>query len=692
MWHGISLAESVSPSLARHVMLPWKRLALQGLSIRWTSDRLNYVNGSTTTKEIIMEPTAIYAERKGNLAGETVAMSVDAASMAHVMSILTDLYSDPVLAVIREYSTNAFDSHVEAGVQRPIEVSIPNNLSPFFKVRDYGVGLSVEDIRNIYSKYGASTKRSTNEQVGMLGLGCKSALTYTQQFTVRSVKDGELVHVAISRTEDGSGVMQVVAQQKTDEPNGVEISIPSHDVYEFQNKAPEFFKYWKPGTVLLDGAEPCHFKSTAMGDGIYIVENDNVDRVIMGNVAYRVSRENSLYNDYVSYRSRNFAVVAEVPIGSVNFTPSREDLHYTEHTLNTLRGVREKVMSRIEATVQDCVDKCTTPEDGRKEWERWRSMTGDSLKEVTYKGTEIPQALNIPNITYEPNYGRGVIMNRPSIRFNQVYRTVFVHGYEKDELSSSHRAKIRLWAEQSARSGHTFVITKEKIDRTWFTPDTEVSWAEIFATKKPRENRTPNGDETYSVHDGTFRYARQVALSDIDKSKTIIVWSSGEPHYEDNINSIVTFHGDAVAIKLPKNRWAKFLRENAKAVEVDTVVKQLAQDAFDALTDDEKLGMSVDYYDHNYLRMIDPERVDDPELKRYAEIVKTGVNTDATHKFRSLQKLCGLLGIYHPTLDKAQSIRVKYPLLSAVDGYSSAALEHFYIYANHIYSLNKENN
>lgn len=77
-----------------------------------------------------MEPTAIYATREGNLGGETVAMSVDAASMAHVMSILTDLYSDPVLAVIREYSTNAFDSHVEAGVQRPIEVSLPNAMSP----------------------------------------------------------------------------------------------------------------------------------------------------------------------------------------------------------------------------------------------------------------------------------------------------------------------------------------------------------------------------------------------------------------------------------------------------------------------------------------------------------------------------------------------------------------------------------
>lgn len=78
-----------------------------------------------------MEPTATYATRKGNLSGETIAMSVDTASMAHVLSVLTDLYSDPTLAVIREYSTNALDSHVEAGVKRPIDVSLPNAMTPF---------------------------------------------------------------------------------------------------------------------------------------------------------------------------------------------------------------------------------------------------------------------------------------------------------------------------------------------------------------------------------------------------------------------------------------------------------------------------------------------------------------------------------------------------------------------------------
>lgn len=56
---------------------------------------------------------------ESTLTGETVAMSIDQSVMGHIMSVLTDMYSDPELAVLREYSSNAADAHVEAGVTRP---------------------------------------------------------------------------------------------------------------------------------------------------------------------------------------------------------------------------------------------------------------------------------------------------------------------------------------------------------------------------------------------------------------------------------------------------------------------------------------------------------------------------------------------------------------------------------------------
>lgn len=635
-----------------------------------------------------MEPTAIYAERQGNLGGETVAMSVDAASMAHVMSILTDLYSDPTLAVIREYSTNAYDSHVEAGVKRPIEVSLPNAMSPFFKVRDFGVGLSVDDIRNVYSKYGASTKRATNEQVGMLGLGCKSALTYTQQFTVRSVKDGQLAFVAISRTESGAGVMQVVQTSESDEENGVEISVPVNRQNDFEWKARDFYRFWEPGTVLVDGEEPARLEGTKLNDKVTLIKSGSTDYVVMGNVGYRVSNEHTLYENLHSYRGRSFGIVLKVDIGTVNFTPSREDLHYTEHTLSTLEKARGEIKNVLMDTIQAAIDAKPTHAEARAEAVEWGTLTGLGLKQFKYRGETVPTEIDVHHMRYRPDYGRNCVSNYRVVSFNEVSRYVLISGYEHDVISTSHRGKMRMWADQNGYAGHSFIVSKEVVKQTWFTSAKVTTWAEVFATKKPRVER--EAIETYSISSPGARYASQLRIDELDKTKTLIVWSSGDEGYEDQIGNIVRLHGDALGVRLAKNRWDKFLRENVKAVKVQAVVRQMMKDAFDALSDDEKLSMSIDYNDRASLMRLDATRLDDPELARYTKVVHSITKTDAIDRFNEVMNVCSRLGFSRLSIDKVDSPRVKYPLMAAIDHYSSLAVEHFYLYANTLYS--KENN
>ena len=147
---------------------------------------------------------------EGNISGEHISMTIDEGSLQHIMSVLTDLYSDTAMACIREYSTNARDAQIEAGHDGPIDITLPSMLLPVFKVRDYGKGLSLDDIRNVYSKYGASTKRESNGFNGMLGLGAKSALTYTSSFTVVSVNGGYRHVVEVGRDEDGGGYMNII--------------------------------------------------------------------------------------------------------------------------------------------------------------------------------------------------------------------------------------------------------------------------------------------------------------------------------------------------------------------------------------------------------------------------------------------------------------------------------------------------
>ena len=112
--------------------------------------------------------------------------------LSHIFNVLRNqLYSDKVLAVIREYSCNAVDAHVEVGKgDVPIKVTLPTQMTPELKVRDFGRGLTETEIAEIYAMYGESTKRGSNEQIGQLGLGCKSAFAYGDNFIINSFVKG----------------------------------------------------------------------------------------------------------------------------------------------------------------------------------------------------------------------------------------------------------------------------------------------------------------------------------------------------------------------------------------------------------------------------------------------------------------------------------------------------------------------
>lgn len=302
--------------------------------------------------------THLDIKHTGTIDAEATRMTFDENAIAHLMSVLTDLYSDPVLAVIREYSTNAWDSHVAAGVTDPIEVFLPSEFNPVFVVRDNGLGMSLDALRDQFSKYGYSSKRDTDEQTGMLGLGCKSALSLTSQFTLVSRYNGLKIRVLITREADGCGSLKVIDTIPTDERNGVEVQIPGKP-RDFASRVHNFFRFWEPGTVLVDGEAPKTVweednteVSIRLDPDVVVLVNTSKVRlaqsyIVMGNVAYPISSGKF---------PMGWSVVARVPIGSVNFTPSREALAYTKRTNETLdtvvKFVQENITRRVAGFIQ----------------------------------------------------------------------------------------------------------------------------------------------------------------------------------------------------------------------------------------------------------------------------------------------------------------------------------------------------
>ena len=116
----------------------------------------------------------------------------DNAQMMIFRSYTKNLYSNIIGSIIRELTSNCYDSHVAAGVKYPIIIRL-NKESTGYTISfiDKGTGMSPQTIEEVYGVLFESTKRQTNEQFGAFGIGSKTPLAYdTQSFFVKTRVDG----------------------------------------------------------------------------------------------------------------------------------------------------------------------------------------------------------------------------------------------------------------------------------------------------------------------------------------------------------------------------------------------------------------------------------------------------------------------------------------------------------------------
>jgi hypothetical protein len=198
---------------------------------------------------------------------ETVKMSLDLDSAQVLMQMLSkNLYSDSIGSTIRECASNALDSHRRAESDKPIIVSFKRNKQADtfeFAVEDFGIGLDADDVRNIISKYGKSTKRDSNTELGMMGLGFKAPLAYSSSFYFVCRKGGVERKYMMYEGEDTNSI-DLLYETATTEPNGVKVIVPVnyYDRHNFANKIKEQLAYFD--NVYFD-VEPM---------GSYSVDND----------------------------------------------------------------------------------------------------------------------------------------------------------------------------------------------------------------------------------------------------------------------------------------------------------------------------------------------------------------------------------------------------------------------------------
>lgn len=268
--------------------------------------------------------------------------------------ILSSLYSDKPLAIVRELGCNAMDSHIASGQpNRPFHVHIPNALEPWLTIQDFGTGISHENIYEIYSTYFASTKTNTNTQVGMLGLGSKSPFCYTDNFTITSR------HLGVKRiynayfNAQGMPTISLVSQEKTPKENGIEIQIPvkQTDIGEFTHSIFKAFRFFDVKPTISGGSVDWTDKCDFEGSFWKSYTSLNQSYAVMGGVVYPIDTYKIANEHYDIIRKAG--LVIKFAIGELDVTPSREALMYHDWVVQALNEKITQVKKDFVAKVED---------------------------------------------------------------------------------------------------------------------------------------------------------------------------------------------------------------------------------------------------------------------------------------------------------------------------------------------------
>lgn len=289
-------------------------------------------------------------------------VGIDKSNLDFITTLLTsNLYSKPLESFLRETIANAYDSHIEAGTDEYILLLIEDISSVYnnfrISIRDYGVGVSPERFDKIYKNIGSSTKRESNDYIGMFGIGRFSCLSCADTAHITSFYNGTKYSYIMYKNGGGINI-DMISATKGDYKDGLEVSIDKQVEHAYQletairgiclfDKVHISYKgansYLKGCVDRFNARKITHYKNFSKCS--LLSSSNNYFKV--GNVLYPGKTDGISTTD---------GIIVNLPIGSVDITPNREALQYTDYTNNTIK----KQEGLVKQELQDMVNESSS--------------------------------------------------------------------------------------------------------------------------------------------------------------------------------------------------------------------------------------------------------------------------------------------------------------------------------------------
>lgn len=264
------------------------------------------------------------------------------------------MYSNPILAIAREITSNARDAHREVGKpEEPITIVLPNTLDWNYHIRDNGPGISPDRMSNIFIQYTASTKRDDNIQTGGFGLGAKTPFSYSDTFTIVTVHNHIKYQYAAYIDPSRVGKLRLMSEEPTTEANGTEIIIPveSKDAKYFAEWTEHACRHWTVKPIIKGGTIAWKTPTVVLeGTGWAIASTHEYNRsvkLVIDGIEYPLAMDAlRTYANTQLIDSCRGDIIMYFGVGELTLSASREQVYLDKRT-------QEKIQLRLKSMEND---------------------------------------------------------------------------------------------------------------------------------------------------------------------------------------------------------------------------------------------------------------------------------------------------------------------------------------------------
>ncbi len=286
-----------------------------------------------------------------------------------IFTILRDkMYSNKIGAVCREVASNSRDANREAGLATMnSEIEFTDSDAMYglgdtcIVFRDFGIGITPDRMENVFMKYAASTKRSSNSQTGGFGLGAKTPFAYTDSFIIKTVcdVDGKRMEYVYNAIIDktGKGKMIDLSETETTSNTGTEIIIPvltDDDRYKFEKECYYATMFWGTVNYINFNSKISPLNVVVEGDGFKIVKDLSSTSF---NSNYIGLLDGIPYPIYPTVYQRgldsNFRILMDIDFSKVTINANRESIQNDKETMEYIDAQVKKINSQLEKTVEE---------------------------------------------------------------------------------------------------------------------------------------------------------------------------------------------------------------------------------------------------------------------------------------------------------------------------------------------------